>query len=160
MRASPAPQVDYIQQFTLEQVMTPATAIEAADTFPWRSVGIWMVALLAVSMAINTYRAFADPVGFATYLGLPLTDPRDVGMVHIYGLRAAFLALFGAILIFRGDVETLKFFALAALVMPIGDALLTYNAGASTATIIRHIGYVFFLALTAFLLHRWSIRSA
>lgn len=140
--------------------MTPSTALETAGAFPWRSVGIWMAALLAVSMAINTYRAFADPAGFATYLGLPLTDPRDIGMVHIYGLRAAFLGLFAAVLIARGDVETLKLFALAALVMPIGDALLTYNAGAPMATVVRHVGYVVFLALTAFFLHRWSNRNA
>ena len=139
--------------------MTPATAIEAADTFPWRSVGVWMVAVLALSMAINTYRAFADPVGFATYLGLPLVEPKDIGMVHIYGLRAAFLGLFAVILIVRGDVETLKLFALAALVMPIGDALLTYNAGAPAATVVRHVGYVVFLALTAFMLHRWLLHA-
>ena len=140
--------------------MTPATVIETANSFPWRSIGVWMVALLALSMAINTYRAFADPLGFANYLGLPLVEPRDIGMIHVYGLRAAFLGLFAMILVVRGDVETLKLYALAALVMPIGDALLTYNAGAPKATIVRHVGYVVFLALTAFMLHLWTLRTS
>jgi Domain of unknown function (DUF4267) len=138
---------------------TTANASPQTET-PWHSAGFWMGALIALLMGVNTFRAFADPIGFATYMGLPLKNPADIGFVHVYGLRAAFLGLFAAILIARQDLQTFKFYALAALVMPIGDALLTWTAGAPPAIVGRHIAIAVYLLVTAFMLHRWTARHA
>jgi Domain of unknown function (DUF4267) len=138
---------------------TTANAGSQSET-PWRSAGFWMGALIALLMGVNTFRAFADPIGFATYMGLPLKNPTDIGFVHVYGLRAAFLGLFAAILLARQDMQTLKLYALAALVMPLGDALLTWTAGAPTAIVGRHIAIMVYLAATAYMLHRWTTRHA
>jgi hypothetical protein len=143
--------------------MTGLTRAPTADdrlvrTSPWRSVGVWMGALIAVLMLVNAVRALADPIGFATYLGLPLIDGRDVGFVHVYALRALFLALFAAVLIARQDWVTFKYYALVAMVMPIGDAILTSTAGASLTTVARHVAITVYLAATAYMLHRFTSR--
>ena len=138
--------------------MTSA-ALESAENFPWRSVGVWMAAILALSQGINAFRAVADPLAFSAYMGLPVSEPREAGFVFVYALRAAFLGLFAAILIARNDIQTLKIFALAALLMPLGDAALTWRAGAPGVIVARHIAYVVYIGVTAFLLHRWSLRT-
>ena len=140
--------------------MTTAEALADAASAPWRSVGYWMAALIVVLMAVNAVRAFADPAGFATYLGLPLTDPKDTGFVNVYGLRAAFLGLFAAILLIQQDLNALKWFALAAVIMPIGDAYLVSNAGAPTSTFVRHVAIAIYLVATFYMLHRWTGRTA
>jgi hypothetical protein len=134
------------------------TAIDAPHATPWRSAGFWMGALIALLMGVNTFRAFADPIGFATYLGVPLKNPADAGLVYVYGFRAAFLGLFAAVLLIRQDMQTLKLYALAALVMPIGDALLTWTAGAPPAIFGRHVAIAIYLLATAYMLHRWTTR--
>jgi hypothetical protein len=78
----------------------------------------------------------------------------------VYGLRALFLAVFAAVLIARQDWHAFKFYALAALVMPIGDAVLTSNAGAPLSIVGRHIAIAVYLCVTAFMLHRWTSRTA
>ena len=140
--------------------MTTAEALSDAVTTPWRSAGYWMAVLIVVLMAVNAVRAFSDPVGFAAYLGLPLTDQKDTGFVNVYGLRAAFLGLFAAVLLIQQDLNALKWFALAAVIMPIGDAYLVSNAGAPTATLIRHVAIAIYLVATFYMLHRWTGRTA
>ena len=63
-----------------------------------KSPGFWMVALGGLLMAVNSVRAFNDPSAFATYLGLPLASPDDAALIHIYALRALFIALLVAAL--------------------------------------------------------------
>lgn len=127
---------------------------------PWRSVGVWMAALLGLSQLVNAGRAVLDPAGFASYLGLPLAASADAGLLSIYALRATFLGLFALLLIARRDLVALKWFAVVAVLMPLGDFALTYSAGAPTATVARHFAYVLFVLATAGLLHRYLSRSA
>src|ERR1044071_8342056 len=68
---------------------------------PWTSLGAWLGLALAALMIVNTFRAFVDPAAFAAYMGLPLSYPSGAGVVHIYGLRAAFLCLFALVLLWR-----------------------------------------------------------
>jgi hypothetical protein len=126
----------------------------AAPLNPWRSVGPWMAALLALSQLVNAARAVLDPGGFAAFLGLPLATPADGGFVLVYALRAAFLGLFALLLIFQRRFVVLKWFALLAVVMPAGDFLLTLQAGAPTATVARHAAYVAYILVTVGFLHR------
>jgi len=141
--------------------MTDPASVQVAPAIdmPWRSVGVWMALLLGLSQLVNAARAIIDPVGFAAYLGLPLLNPADTGFVHVYALRATFLGLFTLLLIARRDLTTLKWFALVAVLMPLGDMLLTATAGAPPATIARHAGYVIYIMVTCGLLHRFTSRS-
>ena len=118
----------------------------------WLRVSTALIALMGVYMLVNTVRAFADPAGFAAYMGLPLTDPANHAFVQVYALRALFLGLCALALLFRRDTRALAVFALVAIVMPVGDALLTASYGAPITTIARHAATAIVLAVTAFLL--------
>jgi hypothetical protein len=117
-------------------------------------IAFWLVALIALLMALNAIRAFASPIAFAAYLGLPLADSKDADLVRVYGLRAAFLGVFAAILLARQDFQVLKWYALAAAIMPVGDAILTIRAAAPERTIARHVGIAIYLLVTFSFLSR------
>jgi hypothetical protein len=113
-----------------------------------------MAGLGAGLMLVNAVRAFSDPAAFATYLGLPLATADDAGLVQVYGLRALFIGLLiGTLLILR-ERTALSVVALTAVVMPVGDAILTSGAGAPGATVGRHVGIALFLLVAGFLLRR------
>lgn len=124
-----------------------------------RSMGFWMALLMIISQLVNAIRAFLDPVAFAVYMGLPLANATDIGFVEVYGLRALFLAVFAAALIYAGQIRALSLLALFAVIMPIGDVILTVSAGAPTTTIIRHVFIGLFLLLAWFFLNRWCKAS-
>lgn len=111
-------------------------------------IGFWMCVPVAVLQAFNAGRAALDPQGFAMYLGAPLAAPGDASWVLIYGLRAAFIALFVAALLARRDLNALKWAALAALILPLGDAWVARQAGAETSNIVRHAAIAAYLVLT------------
>ena len=118
----------------------------------WTKPSTWLVLLLGLFMLLNTFRAFADPAGFATYMGLPLTDPANGAFVQVYALRAAFLGLFALASLWRSDTRSLALFATVAIVMPVGDAILTASHGAPLAIVARHAATAIVLAVTATLL--------
>jgi len=103
-----------------------------------RTIGYWMAAPMALLQAVNAVRAFIAPQGFAEYMGAPLASASDASWVLVYGLRTAFIALLAGIFWLRRDVGALKWMALAALLMPIGDAWIAYGVGAAPATVARH----------------------
>lgn len=126
----------------------------------WRSAGVLMAGAGALLMLVNAARAFANPTSFSAYLGLPLVDGADAGLVHVYGLRALFIGLLVAVLLMLRQRTALWIVAAVAVVMPVGDAMLTWSAGAPTATVGRHIGIAVFLLATALLLRRDAVRAA
>jgi hypothetical protein len=119
-----------------------------------------MVAIIALLMFVNFARSILDPVGFAAYVGLPINGTDQAGFVHLYAFRVLFLGLFAAFLLWRDEISMLKWFALIAVVMPIGDAILTAKAGAGFATIGRHVGIAAYLVVTAFVLHKTTERQS
>lgn len=119
---------------------------EALGT-PTRTVGFWMAVPMALLQALNSVRAMLDPEGFAVYMGAPLAASGDTAWVMIYAFRAGFIALLVAALLVRRDLDALKWTALAALVMPLGDAWVAQGAGAGTATIGRHLGIAAYVTL-------------
>ena len=131
-----------------------------SSSMPWALIATGLAAVIAILQAVNAVRAFAAPAGFADYLGLPLRDGQDVGFVLVYGLRAGFIALaVGALLVTR-NFQALTWVAVAALVMPIGDAVLTARAGAPFATVARHVAIGVFLLATAIALGLAARRAA
>jgi Domain of unknown function (DUF4267) len=144
----------------LETAAMDSTSINAQPTSPrLRSAGYWMVTIMALLMFVNFGRALFDPVGFAAYVGLPISGDDQAGFVRLYAFRALFLGLFTAFSVWRSETRTLMLFALIAVVMPIGDAILTAEAGAGLTTVGRHVGIAVFLLVTAFALNRMAIRQ-
>lgn len=104
----------------------------------WQMPGVWIATVGAAFMTLNTFRALANPVGFAVYMGLPLVAENDANWVRVYALRALFVAISLAGLLAIQDVKALTIIAFSAVVMAFGDAILTSKSGASRATVVRH----------------------
>jgi len=126
---------------------------------PWSALGVWLALALAALMVVNTVRAFVEPAAFAAYMGLPLSDAANAGFVQIYGLRAAFLALFTLVLLWRADMFALGAFAAVAVVMPLGDAALAAQAGACLAVVGRHLFSALALIVMAYVTRRWAFAN-
>jgi Na+-transporting methylmalonyl-CoA/oxaloacetate decarboxylase beta subunit len=122
---------------------------------PWRSVGVWMSVLIAALMALNTWRAYSDPAGFAAYFGIEGAADGNPAFVYVYASRALFLAAVAVTLIATQQFRALGYFALVAIIMPATDAALVMQAGGAPAIIARHAATAVYLGLTAYLLHRW-----
>jgi len=134
------------------------------ETAPWksnplRSVGFWLALVMGLVQAVYAVQAFVDPSGFATYRGTPLSADGDTDWVQIYASRTLFIALIAGLLLARKDIATLKWLALLGVVMPIGDAFLAHNAGASFAIVSRHVATVIYLLVTFAALLVWSKRN-
>lgn len=114
-----------------------------------------MVAL----MWINFVRTLVVAAGFATYLGLPLQHGADFRLVQMYGLRALFIGLFVVYLLWRQNVDALKWFALLAILMAVGDAWLVFNVGGAHGIVSRHLFTAAYLLTTVFALHRQAERG-
>jgi hypothetical protein len=126
---------------------------------PWRSVGLWLSALLVGYMLVNAVRAIVSPISFASSFGIPLNNPSDDAFVLVYATRALFLGLFGLALFLRRSYASLALFALVATVMPIGDALLVALRGGELAIVVRHSLTAGVVLLAWFLTQRWVRRS-
>lgn len=121
---------------------------------PARTTGFWLAAAIAGLQGLNAARTVIDPRGFATYMGLPVDQLDAFGWVQVYGLRAGFIALLTAVFLARSDFAALRWMALAALVMPLGDAWLAMDAGAGLPIIGRHLAIAGFLIVAAVFLGR------
>ena len=119
-----------------------------------RGPGEWLALVASAVLLVNAVRAVADPAGFAEYLGLPLADPADDGLVLVYAGRTAVLAAVPLVLLVRRERRSLAVVTLLAVVLPLGDALLTRAAGAPAGTVLRHVAIAAYLAATAVLLRR------
>ncbi|ATC25554.1 DUF4267 domain-containing protein [Caulobacter vibrioides] len=128
-----------------------------------RTFGFWLSVPLALLQAVNVARALSDPTGFATYYGVPVDGADAIAWVQVYALRTAFVAALVAIFLVRRDLRALFWIAIAALILPLGDAWLTHQAGAAFSIVARHLATAGYLALTCFALfvaHRNATRAA
>lgn len=119
-----------------------------------RTIGYWLAVVMAVLQGVNAARTVANPEGFASYMGLPIEQIESLAWVQVYGLRAGFIAILSAILLARADFAALRWMALAALLMPLGDAWLVSEAGAPMPIIVRHIAIAAFLVIAWYFLSR------
>jgi hypothetical protein len=127
-----------------------------------RTFGFWLAVPLALLQAVNVARALADPSGFAAYYGVPVGGNDAVVWVQVYALRTAFIATLVAIFLIRRDLHALFWTAIAALILPLGDAWLSQQAGAAASIVLRHIATAGYLALTCVALYfanRNAVRS-
>lgn len=121
----------------------------------WRSTGFWLALLMGLLQALYALLAVADPGAFASYRGTPLAPDGGAGWVYTYASRTLFIAMMVGFLLARRELATLRWFALLGLVMPASDALISYDAGASTLVVARHGATVIFLLTTFIALGRW-----
>lgn len=126
--------------------MPTATTVSSP---PWGLIATGLATAIVLLQAVNAGRAFVTPDAFATYMGLPLGAGQEANFVFVYGLRTAFIALAVTALLVTRNYAALVWVALAALVMPIGDAVLTARAGAPAAVVGRHVAIAVFLVVTA-----------
>jgi hypothetical protein len=127
--------------------MTSATHI--APVRPaLRTVGFWMSVPLALLQAVNVARALAAPSDFAAYYGVAINSADADAWVQVYALRTAFIAALVAIFLLRRDLRALLWTAIAALILPLGDAWLTHQGGAAPSIVLRHLATAGYLALT------------
>lgn len=121
-----------------------------------RSTGFWLALLMIVSQAANALRALLDPVGFSGYLGLPLAAGVDPAWVQVYGLRTTFIALLGGWLLATRQIRILSQVALLAVVMPLGDLWLVWQADGPADKLARHALLTLFVLAMWFFLRRWD----
>jgi hypothetical protein len=119
-----------------------------------RTAGFWLAAAIAGLQCVNALRTALDPQGFATYMGLPVEQLSALGWVQVYGLRAGFIAVLTGVLLARCDFAALRWMALAALLMPLGEAYLAFSAGAGATIVARHLAIALFLLVAAHFLAR------
>jgi hypothetical protein len=107
---------------------------------------------MAAYMMFNAAQAWIDPQAFASRLGLAAAASDSEAWVRIYALRAAFIALVLSGLALSRLWRAMFLLSVAALIMPLGDALLTFAAGAPVAVIGRHLMIAAVIAVSAALL--------
>jgi hypothetical protein len=125
----------------------------------WQSLGFWMVAAMALLQGVYAAQAFLSPDAFAASRGTPLAADGNPAWVLTYAYRTAFVSLTVMLLLVRGAMSTLRWVALAALVMPVGDLLIALEAGASRSILLRHIGTIAYLGITVAVITRWLHRN-
>ena len=118
-----------------------------------RTLGFYLVILIALAQLANGVRGLIDPGAFALYFGVPATV--DLAWVQVYALRALLLGALAALLLWREEIGALRWLALIALALPIGDFLLAHNAGAGNSVLLRHAAIGLVLLATFLSLQRW-----
>lgn len=113
-----------------------------------------MVLLMAGIQAFYGVFAFVDPVTFSGLRGTALLSELDADWVVIYGSRTLFVALIISWLLLKREYKLLMWAAIFGTVMPLTDAWLAFQAGASNAVISKHLATFIYLLLTFFLLKR------
>jgi len=120
----------------------------------WRYIGFWCAMIMAIAQATSAARAFANPAGFADYMGLPLADVGMTSFVTVYALRTSLIAFLAAFLALTRRFGALAAIAAVALLLPLGDAWLAAEAGAAQSVVARHLAIALFLGFTALMLRR------
>jgi hypothetical protein len=131
----------------------------SSDPQVFRSVGFWLALIMGSLQAVYAVQAFADPSAFAIYRGTPLAAGGDAGWVQIYASRTLFVALIVGLLLLRRDLVVLKWTALLGVVMPLSDALLAHQDGASFVIVSRHVATLIYLLVTFLALAVWTKRN-
>lgn len=115
-------------------------------------IGVFIAALMCLYMFANAGRAWISPATFAQTFGAGVSNSSDAVWVQVYAIRAAFIGLLLAGLIVARAWRALFLLSIAAAIMPLGDAWLTYSAGAPPQVFGRHATIAVFLGIASILL--------
>jgi hypothetical protein len=114
-------------------------------------MGLALAFIMGAFQILNAGRAGLQPLSFADYMGLPVTSS-DPGFVYVYGLRSLFIGGIVLWLVMTSKLRTLAVMASLAIILPLGDAFLTYQAGASASIVTRHLFIAVYLVVCAIIL--------
>lgn len=114
---------------------------------------------MGVFQIVNFGRTLIDPASFSDYMGLPIGAGGPEGFVYVYGLRSLFIGLVVLVFVMRRSISALLVMALAALILPLGDAWLVYDVGGPTATVVRHLVIAVYIFITLLALLHLRSRS-
>ncbi len=110
-------------------------------------VGFVLVSLIVLLQAFYGTFAFIDPASFSTVRGTELFSGMDSDWVKIYGSRTIFITLIFGYLLYTRNYIVLMWGALFAVVMPITDGLLAYEAQAPFKVVAKHIATIVYLLI-------------
>jgi hypothetical protein len=137
-----------------------ATPSTSSKRHPLLYVGFGLVLAMALLQAYFAVSAYVDPQSFAASRGTTLTTAEDADWVRIYASRTLFIALLLGYLLWRCQFTVLKWAALLGTVMPVTDAVLAYQAGATSGVIARHVATLIYLLVTFAVLHVLQRKSS
>jgi len=95
-----------------------------------------------------------EPAAFSGLRGTELFSSMDVDWVRVYGSRTIFITLIFGYLLYARNYVVLMWGALFAVVMPITDGVLAYEAQAPFTVVAKHIATVVYLLVIFFLLKK------
>jgi hypothetical protein len=117
-------------------------------------VGFVLVVLIVFLQGFYGTFALIDPAKFAAVRGTELFSGMDADWVKIYGSRTIFITLIFGYLLYTRNYIVLMWGSLFAVVMPITDGLLAYEAQASFKVIAKHVATILYLLIIAFVLKK------
>jgi hypothetical protein len=123
-------------------------------------VGLVLVALIVLLQGFYGTFAFIDPAKFSAVRGTELFSVMDADWVKIYGSRTIFISLIFDYLLYTRNYIVLMWGALFAVVMPITDGLLAYQAQAPFKVVAKHIVTILYLLIIFFVLKKVADNKA
>ena len=116
--------------------------------------GVVLISLIVLLQGFYGTFAFLEPGMFSVVRGTELFSDRDTDWVKIYGSRTIFITLIFGYLLYTRNYIVLMWGALFAVVMPITDGLLAFEAQAPFKVIIKHIATIVYLLVIFFVLKK------
>ena len=123
-------------------------------------IGFVLVLFIVLLQGFYGTFAFIDPANFSTVRGTELFSDMDADWVKIYGSRTIFITLIFGYLLYTRNHIVLMWGALFAVVMPITDGLLAYEAQAPFKVVAKHIATILYLLIIFFVLKKVSAKKA
>lgn len=117
-------------------------------------IGFVLVLLIVLLQGFYGAFAFIDYANFSTVRGTELFSDMDADWVKIYGSRTIFITLIFGYLLYTRNYIVLMWGALFAVVMPITDGLLAYEAQAPFKVVAKHIATILYLLIIFFVLKK------
>jgi len=110
-------------------------------------VGFVLVSLIVLLQGFYGTFSFIDPAAFSAVRGTELFSSMDADWVKIYGSRTIFITLIFGYLLYTRNHIILMWGALFAIVMPVTDGLLAYQAQAPFKVVAKHIATIVYLLI-------------
>ncbi len=123
-------------------------------------IGFVLVSLIILLQCFYGTFAFIDPVAFSKVRGTELFSDMDADWVKIYGSRTIFITLIFGYLLYTRNHVALMWGALFAVVMPIADGLLAYEAQAPFKVVAKHIATIVYLLIIFFVFKKIIAQKA
>ncbi len=123
-------------------------------------IGFILVLLIVLLQGFYGAFAFIEPAMFSVVRGTELFSDMDADWVTIYGSRTIFITLIFGYLLYTRNYVVLMWGALFAVVMPVTDGLLAYEAQAPFKVVVKHVATIVYLLIIFFILKKVTANKA